>query len=422
MKLLILVHRFPYPPTRGDALRAWGEIEHLAARHDVWLACVERAAPRPEHVARARELCREVAVVVRGPAACAVGGALRLLAGGSVTEGYFFDRRLAAVLARWDRKVDFDAVLTFSPAMAPYATLVRARRRVLDMNDVESARWRAFALRSQPPLRWLYALESRRLPPAEAVWMHAHDLTLLVNERERAKLPSAWRSRAAVVHTGVDLAQYGTCWNPETGPVLPDEPVLGIVGSMSYGPNIRGVEWFGRRVWPRVLQEIPAARWWIVGRRPARSVRRWGRQPGVTVTGFVEDVRPYLAALRVYVCPVREQIGVQTKLIEALGAARPAVVTPAVASGFQYDDPPPFAVASSAREFAQAVVRLLRDAAAARSLARRARAVAEREYDAREQLARVEKCLVGPLLTEPPRRELARSVLAPGCPVEALPT
>lgn len=395
MKILTLVHRFPYPPVQGDCIRSWGEVEYLSSRHDVWLACVDRAVPSTLHMQRARQCCRDVVVSVRPSLSCLLRGGLSLLGGRSLTEGYFYDSRLARVVSRWDRQVGFDAVLTFSPAMAMYAGLVSARRRVLDMNDVESGKWHSYARRSWPPQRWLYGWEARRLPRAESAWIQSHDVTLLVNELERAKVPADLTRYTGVVRTGVDTGSYAPGQPGADFGQLPSSPVVGMLGSMSYAPNVRSVNWFGTRVWPRVRAMLPDARWLIVGRQPTRSVRRWARRPGVVVTGFVDDVLPQLAAMRVFACSPREQIGVQTKLIEALAAGRPAVVTPQAAAGIDYDDPAPFAIAGSPAEFADAVVRLMRDDAQAWVLSRRARAVACDNYDRVDQVRRIERLLAG---------------------------
>jgi len=399
MKILMLTHRFPYPPVRGDSLRSWGEVEYLARRHDLWLACVDRTAPAAKDVAHVREICRDVAIAVQGGLRSLLRGGLSWLSGRSLTEGYFHNAGLARIIRRWDAGVNFDAVLTFSSAMAPYAGLVGARRRVLDMNDVESEKWRSYADRSKPPLSWLYRLESRRLPRAESRWAQAHDVSLLVNECERKKLPPELVERAAVVRTGVDLGRY--LLEPGVEPYVRDEPVIGFVGSVSYAPNVRGVQWFGRKVWPQIHSAIPSARWLIVGNRPRASVRRWDNEPGVTVTGFVPDVRPWLRAMRVFVCPMREQIGVQTKLIEAMAAGRPAVVTPEAAVGIDHTDPPPFVIARSANEFSEACIRVLRDEAHARALANRARAVAEANYGVADQLGFLERWLTGEAASQP---------------------
>ncbi|MCH8913907.1 MAG: glycosyltransferase [Planctomycetes bacterium] len=222
-------------------------------------------------------------------------------------------------------------MLTFSSAMAPYAGLVNAQRRVLDMNDVDSLKWQSLAERSAHPAAWLYALEARRLAAMEMRAARTHDVCLMVNERERRKLMELADPKcAAVVRTGVDLARYTV---DDAATQRRTKPIVGIIGSMSYAPNVRSVNWFGRHVWPIVKQREPRAEWLIVGSRPVRSVRRWGRLPGVHVTGFGEEMRPYLQSMRVVANPVSEEIGVQTKLIETLAIGKPAVVTPPAAAG-----------------------------------------------------------------------------------------
>jgi sugar transferase (PEP-CTERM/EpsH1 system associated) len=394
MKLLMLTHRFPYPPDRGDRIRAWGELECLSSRHEVWLACLDRVAPQPAHLEQVRRRCRDVAVFVRSPAACLLRGTLSLLGGRSLTEGYFAAGGLARVLRTWAEQIRFDAVLTFSSAVAPYAELVAAPRRVLDMNDVDSFKWQSYAGRSVPPLSWLYALEARRLAAAEARWAGAQDVTLLVNERERRKLADSLEvSPSAVVRTGVDLSRYAHSGVEADGVRLPAEPVVGTLGSMSYAPNVRAVNWFAQHVWPVVKCSRPQARWLVVGSRPRRSVRRWHQPPDVTVTGFVPDVRPYLRQMRVFAVPVTGDVGVQTKLIEAMAAGKPAVVTPDAAAGIDYGSEPPFLLADTPEQYAQCVLRLFRDDRLARRLGRRARAVVEANYRVEEQVRLIERWL-----------------------------
>jgi polysaccharide biosynthesis protein PslH len=394
MNILMLTPRFPYPPTRGDCLRAWGELEYLSRRHDVWLACVDHGAPQAEHLDCVRGVCRDVAVVVRSNARALLRGGLHLLGGGSLSVGYFADARLEQQILAWARRVSFDSVLVFSPEMARFAECLPTVRRVLDMNDVESSKWEIYAQRAMPPLSWLCRWEARRLAAAERHWAPTHDVCLMVNERERRKLGQvACPRRAAVVRTGLDLSAYHVGNGSGDGFTETSAPTVGFVGSLSYPPNVRAVEWFGREVWPYVKRAVPRAGWVIVGRDPPRSVRRWGHLPDVTVTGMVKDVRPYLAQMRVFACPVDGEIGVQTKLIEALAAGRPSVVTPEAAGGIDYDGDAPFLIASSGPDFAAAIVRLFRDGGLARQLSARARAVAEQNYGAQQQYELVERWL-----------------------------
>ncbi|MGD8452862.1 MAG: TIGR03087 family PEP-CTERM/XrtA system glycosyltransferase [Phycisphaerae bacterium] len=400
MNILMVTPRFPYPPNRGDCIRAWGELRHLARQHQVWLACVDHQQPTPDQLCRVRTLCADMAVAVRSPLAALWRGGLSLLSGASIAEGYFADAGLRRQITAWAEKVRFDVVLIFAPEMADLARDVPARRRVLDMNDVESFKWHTYAQQARGPLRWLCAWEARRLVAAERRWASTHDVCLLVNERERGKLLDFTHPQcAAVVRTGVDLAALAGDGALPALASVPRLPVIGFVGSMFYAPNVDSVNWFGKHVWPLVQQHVPAAQWLIVGNRPRPSVRRWGREPGITVTGFVEDVRPYYAQMRVFICGATTEIGVQTKLIEAMAAGRPCVVSSAAAAGIDHEGSLPFLVADNPAQFAAAVVRLLKDDALADELGARARKVATQYYDAEAQYAEVEHWLTG---DEPP--------------------
>jgi sugar transferase (PEP-CTERM/EpsH1 system associated) len=387
MRILMLAPRFPYPPERGDTLRSWTVLEGLAGRHELWLACVDCSAPGSEQLEHVRGLCRELAVFVRSSRASLLAGLRGVLTGHSFTEGYFGDQRLRRTVAQWSEREPFDALLTYSSSIAPVACVVQARRRVLDLCDVDSHKWRRYARECAPPLRWCYRLESRRVALLEGRAARQHDVCLVVNERERRKisllLPGV---RVEVVPTTVEPARR------EPWPA-PPEPVIGMLGSMSYPPNVHAVNWFGRLVWPLVKRWLPQARWLIVGRDPIRSVRAWGRLAEVEVSGRVPDVRPYLERMRVFVNPVRGDLGLQSKLLVAMACGRPAVTTSSAVAGLKYTGSPPCLVANSPRDFAAAVVRLVVDNELWQRLSRRAFQVVESGYTPQRQVEALELLL-----------------------------
>jgi sugar transferase (PEP-CTERM/EpsH1 system associated) len=390
MRILMVIPRFPYPPDRGDTVRSWALLRDLADRHDVWLACVDRDPPAEEHLSTVTALCRDVYVATRSPYRALLNGAVAMLRGRSLTEGYFYDRRLVQRLTDWSAEVGFDALVTYSSCLAPQVAGVAAPARVLDMVDVDSLKWALYARRSWWPLTAFYRREARCVATLEARSARQHDVTLLVNERERRKLTERVPAIATdVLPTAVDVDEFAAL----AARPLPAEPVIGMVGSMFYPPNVRAVQWFGRYVWPLVQRQVPQARWQIVGARPTRAVQEWGRQPNVEVTGYVPDVQPYLANARVFVNAVDGDIGVQSKLVVAMAAGRACVVTPDSAAGIDYADPPPFLIASAPTGFAEAVVRVLRDDAQARALAERARATAVAHYSRTTQTRRIERWL-----------------------------
>jgi sugar transferase (PEP-CTERM/EpsH1 system associated) len=396
MKLLMLTPRFPYPPRRGDTLRSWGEIVFLSQHHDIWLACIDQKTPRPAHLQHVRHFCRDVTVVPRGRLVALSRGVRSWLNGASLTQGYFSDSALRDIVAGWSRSIRFDAVLTYSSAMGDYAACVGGGRKVLDLVDVDSCKWQRYAERRSFPRNLLYESEAHRLAAYEEHLIDAHDVSLLVNEREKAKLAErADLSRIGVLRTCIDIDRYRASAARSAAGRVTQQPIIGTIASMFYPPNVEGVLWFSRHVWPVIRRAVPNARWLIVGNKPVRKIRRLHNPPHVVVTGFVEDIRPTLHSMRVYVCPIHSDLGVQSKLVVAMAAGKACVVTPQAAEGVDFTNDPPFIVAREAHTFAESVLAVLRDDALACKLGVRAHEVAKRHYQIRDQLALLDQFLRG---------------------------
>lgn len=401
MKILVLTPRFPYPPVRGDTLRSWAEIEHLAREHEVWLASFDTERPAPAAVAHVRGIVRELAVAVRAKPWSLARGALGLLAGTSLTRSFHLDARLAATVRGWSDEQGFDGLLTFSSAMAAYAQLVGAHCRILDLVDVDSAKYGRYAREAGPLAGALYRCEQRQLAQLEQAAVAGHDRTLVVNHRERAKLAglllngdAAFRPALDVLRTTIDLGRYGTL-AVRNARKLPKAPRVGLLGSMFYPPNADAAEWLACEVWPRVRAAIPDAELVLAGAGPTRRVQRLAKRSGVVVSGFVADDLALLGTLRVYVNAVRGDLGVQSKQLCALAAGLPSVVTPDVASGIHDEPQRPFLVADSPRDFAAAVISLLQSDDVAMRMSVRGRQYVERYYDADLELGKLTRWLTG---------------------------
>jgi glycosyltransferase involved in cell wall biosynthesis len=142
-----------------------------------------------------------------------------------------------------------------------------------------------------------------------------------------------------VIPNGVDLEYFR--------PDLPDAPVDNrhsaasarleclFVGALDYLPNVDGVSWFAREVWPDVYARFPEARFTLVGRRPVAQIRRLTRQPGVELIGEVADVRPYLRSARLVVVPLRIARGIQNKVLVALASGKPVIASPRALGGLE---------------------------------------------------------------------------------------
>lgn len=422
MKLLYLVHRLPCPPDGGAKIRAAAQLRYLAGRHDVWCAgFLDARGPGRsrrdalESLAALRAICRDVAAVPLRQSLGLGRAAAGLLTGGTATEGYFAGGRLRREVTAWARRVGFDAVLAFSSSMAPLALQVPARRRVLDLDDFDSRKWAESAGRARWPMRWAYRIEAKRLDRREREWLRRFDASILISERE-ASLVTDEELRRRVHVVGPSLPTQGAA-DPPVVPRrvdLPREPVVGFVGAMDYGPNVDGASWFAEQVWPRIAGCRPDASWWLVGRSPVRAIRRLDGCGGIRVTGTVPAVEPYLDKMRVAIAPLRIARGVQIKVLMAMTAGRPCVVTPGVAEGLGAHPGKDLLVGESPAEFAEAVLRLLNDDDLAEAVARAGLEFVVERLRPQASLSRLERLLL-PASDLPPVSPTLHEPLLPCC-------
>jgi len=367
---LFLPHRVPFPPDKGDKIRSFQLLKALARRGPVYLGTFGETTAELSTEPALREWCVDTCLRPLRKSLALARAALGALAGRSLSQGYYHD----PALHRWVRALvasgKVDRIVVFSSSMVPYTFgLPRQVRVVTDLCDVDSDKWAQYAagrrgLKSLPA-RLVYAREARTLAALERRTVNDCAATVVISEAEAdllAQVAGCPRDAVAVVRNGVDLAY----WNPadtavlaQASPFAPDEKALVFTGAMDYWANADAVAWFAVEVLPRVRAMEPAARFWIVGSNPTAAVQQLAAAD-VTVTGRVPDVRPYLAHATVAVAPLRVARGVQNKVLEAMGMARPLVATPAALQGLGAVQVAGLGVGESAAEVAAAVVAALR--------------------------------------------------------------
>lgn len=329
LRLLYLCHRAPYPPDKGDKIRAFHEIRALSKRHRIHLLTL--ADSEVPDLSPLESLCDRVEVFPIQRSRAYVRAAMGILSPRPLTLSFFDSaelRQRAEELARVER---FDLVVVYSSSMAPYAEpFTRAGvPAVLDMVDVDSAKWGQYARFAALPMRPVYALELRRLREYERSLADRFEKIVLATGNEARLLKElAPGARAATVPNGVDLDFFRPLDLPRT-----PHPTLVFTGQMDYFANVDGMVHFARNVMPRLRERFPELELLIVGRSPARAVRALDELPGVHVTGAVGDVRPFLARAWAFVAPLRIAQGVQNKVLEAMAMNLPVVCTDKVFAG-----------------------------------------------------------------------------------------
>ncbi len=387
MKILYLAHRIPYPPNKGDKIRSYHQLRHLCARHDVWCACFVDRREDIQHVETLQQWCRKVHAVPLSR----VGGILRaaggMLRGGTATEAFYRSCDMERLLRRWSRDAEFDAALFFSSGVAQYHSTVTARRRVLDFCDWDSMKWACYARRASGLKARLLRAEADRLRRREREWVELFDASTVVTEAEKAAGPTDCQDRIHVVGNGIDAGP-----EPRVG-ADQAPPRVGFVGQMDYPPNVDAVCWFAEHVLPQIRRRVPNVEFEVVGRAPARRVKRLCNRPFIRVTGEVDDVRTYVEGFAVSVAPLRMAQGVQNKVLEAMAVARPVVATSTAASGIDATDGDHILVADHAGEIAGRVSELLQYPNRRKELGQAARCRVMQRYAWTPQINKLEAML-----------------------------
>ena len=370
MKILFLAHRTPYPPNKGEKIRAFHLLSRLAKAHEVTLLYWVDNPQDLEHARFLRSLCRGHVIPIRLNRSLAMLRALgSLLTGQSFTQGFYSSKLFQKEVDYVMQGRSFDVIWSFSSAMALYAKNINCVTKIVDFVDVDSDKWGQLAEATPFPLAFLYYLEQKRLSRLEIDVSKWASVSLFVSQAE-AKLfkNNGGKGRIECLANGTDLElrrlpleQMPFDAAGTDGVSQTDAAKLIFVGTMDYLPNIDAARFFAEEIFPLIRRKFANATFEIVGRNPTKSVLRLNKIDGVEVVGEVADVRSRLVRADVSVAPMRIARGVQNKVLEAMALGVPVVATPAAIEGIEVQDGEEVFVGRNSEEFATQVIRLLAD-------------------------------------------------------------
>jgi len=355
-RILFLAHRYPYPPNKGDRIRAFHIAEHLLKNHEVALGFTVTpgdAAPDMTWAGKFTDAyCGQVSTadrLWRAGIAATTGGALSVAA--------FRHVGLARWVERYVAQKRPDLVYVFSSAMAQYVP--HGARMILDFVDVDSEKWRQYGETQSAARAWFYRMEAARLLAFDRAEAARAEAAIFVSEDEKRifdRLSPETAAKHVAIANGVDVAFFDPA---RVAPRANAQPTIVFVGMMDYWPNIDAATWFAKDILPLVRKRQPQARFQIVGARPVAAVTALGSLPGVDVTGAVDDVRPYVAGAAAIVAPLRIARGIQNKVLEGMAMARPVVTTAGALEGINAARGRDLLTGETASEIADAVVSVL---------------------------------------------------------------
>lgn len=353
----------PLPANSGGKQRSLAVARRLAERAHLTLCAYDDGTGDREGLARLGIDVRAVPWKQK-PAKMALGS----LHTASVSAGRFWTREFAADVRRATSPRP-DVLFVAYSHLAPLLQEGEADRKVLDLHNVESSLMASYSRSQRSARRVAAGIEAAALRRLEAKALRVADAVVVVSKRDAERLPP--------LETPVLVCPNG--WEPDEPPPTAAGPVAAFVALMGWAPNVDAAVWLAKEVWPAVTRQEPRARLMLVGRDPAPAVQALAR-PDVEVTGTVPDVRPYLAAARVALAPLRAGGGTRLKILEALGSARPVVATTVGAEGLEDLVGEGLTVADDPEEMAAAICGFLQDPDRAVQFGRRGREAVMARY------------------------------------------
>ena len=398
--ILFLTHRVPYPPDRGDKIRGFNILKYLSGRKRVHLiAFADDSRDLKRKGGLARYTGNRSIIWRSKPRWLAALESLAFRRPVSLTA--FENRPLQEAVDNILARHSIDTIFVFSSQMAQYLPAKPRQRVIMDFVDMDSAKFEAYGRSSGGITGWMMKREAQLLFQHERAVAARVDASLFVSEAE-AEL---FRERTGaknihVVENGIDTAVFDPAAQFKRIEAMGS--LIVFTGQMDYRPNIEAVIWFVETILPHIRVAHPHARFAIVGRNPTDAVKALARQPGVSVTGEVADVRGWLAAASVVVAPLKLARGIQNKVLEAMAMARPVVASTAAAQGIDHGDT--IKIGGTVGEIAEAVNALLADPVKAGELGARARKQVEQRYGWDARLSALDAILGLPPRASPPNR------------------
>lgn len=339
-EILFLAHRVPFPPNRGDKIRSAHLLKKLASLAPVHVGCFaetdEDRAGGKDVEAIAASHC-----VVNRTKPLVLAGAQAVLAGKPVSLTAFHSPRLADWVSSTIAARPISTIVIFSGQMGQYIPEDFAGRIVVDLCDVDSAKFEGYAAAGQRA--WINGREARLLAREEERLARLADTAILISENEadlfRSRLQSVSKTNVTVMGNGIDSRFFDPSkLEPHPGIAARPGPHFVFTGQMDYPPNEQAALWAIETFWAAFQTDSSTAEIHIVGRNPTSALRRQGEREGVTVWGEVPDVRPFIAAASCVVVPLTIARGVQNKVLEAMAMERPVMLTPEAATGIDARD------------------------------------------------------------------------------------
>lgn len=333
--LLFLVHRIPYPPNKGDKIRSYNFLKGIAAHYNIHLAAFIDDPEDWQYVTKVEEITDSSLFVHLNPSLAKIKSLSGLLTNKALSLPYYQSNKVQNWVDATIAENNIEKVFIYSSVMAQYVDKQTQLDVTVDFVDVDSDKWLQYSQKAGWPMNWVYRREASLLLKYDTDIAIAAEMSIFVSEQELLLfkyLVGTEAEKITSVNNGVDIVFFDP-YLPFASPYGDDQNIIVFTGAMDYWANIDAVTWFVEKVFPEIKRQCNDAVFYIVGSNPAKEVAQLAAVEGVTVTGRVDDIRPFILFSNVVVAPLLIARGIQNKVLEAMAMGKRIVATPQAIEG-----------------------------------------------------------------------------------------
>ncbi len=382
MRIVFVTSRFPYPVEKGDKLRAFHQIRMLSVHHEIHLVAISHNTIAPEDLDAMKPYCKTIKVFPIHKWLIPFQLVLGWIEGLPLQVSYFLDRTIKRKVQYHIIHLEPDHVIC---QLIRASTYVRALPfpKTLDYMDVFSEGMFQLA-KKYHPFGFIFKWEAKRLAAFERTIYKDFDKHTIISRQDRDRLRLATHDQIMVIPNGVDPD-----FKPKTDILRPTHDLV-FVGNLGYGPNTAAAQYLVGKLMPELDRRGLDLKLLLAGARPGRKIQLLKNRKGVTVKGWVEDIRDAYADGRIFVAPMFSGLGLQNKILEAMAMGLPCVTTTMVNNAIGATLNKEILVADTLEGLADHVQRLLKDENEYNRIATAARAFVMSNYQWEDQVEKLE--------------------------------
>ena len=359
---MVVLSRFPYPLEKGDKLRAYHQIKSLATDFSIHLICTSEKQVSQSDLEKLSPFCSEIQVYPLKKWQIPIYSLFYFLIGKPIQVGYFYQRWIYKKIQKQLQQIQPDFIYCQLIRTTEYVKNYHNCPKTMDYMDALSKGMERRSELSSYFFKLIYRSESKRLRIYERSVFSYFEQHIIISEQDRNWISHPEKKQIKLIFNGVSERFFSEL-NVEK------EYDLVFTGNMNYPPNIEAAKFIATEIFPNLKRKYPILTCLISGVNPAESVKKLAGN-GITVGGWVEDMRESYSKSCIFIAPMMLGTGLQNKLLEAMAMGIPCITTSLANNALQAIPNNQLCIANTAFEFQEAIEMLMKNQAFGQEIAR----------------------------------------------------